>query len=615
MRLRLFTVGASETVQHIFGPEGGIFGRSLKCDWVLPDPERILSAVHGRIRFENNRFMLVDESTNGIFIADRTEQLGRGNTVVLTPGMTFRAGRLVIQAEALAPEMKPANAYPASLPVAALTSSPQGAEQALREREVWGDLWGKTSQDPLSYLDAAGSPPSPRPGVVPAGMIPAAAPPPLPLPSSPEPVLELHDLLPGPGDQAFPGSPPPAMPAPAMAVMPIPAAPAAQLPPGFPPSAAAPAVPAPAATAAPVAASPATKLIPDDFDPLSMIVGSPASRTLAPPAVSPVTTIPQPVHAPPPSAMPAVAPTARPPLAAELMADLARLDDHRVAAPEARGGTADPLDAMEAMKARSDERKARLLEKAGAAALPPLPGLSPAPATRAAPAAQAMPATGVAPAALAISMPVAAPAAGAALPNEAAKALFRGMGFPDPAIPAGGEAALLYEVGEMMRALSEGLVSLLAARKLLKSEFRMDETQVQPEENNPFKHFKMAELALDELFITRSGGFQAPAEAAASALDDIKGHVMLTTAAMQRAIRLLVERLDPKVIAREPEEASARIRGLGARKGKWELYSELHQRLSGNLDGITRQIIGEAFAQVQEEQARRSASQFRESKK
>lgn len=157
---------------------------------------------------------------------------------------------------------------------------------------------------------------------------------------------------------------------------------------------------------------------------------------------------------------------------------------------------------------------------------------------------------------------------------------------------------------------------LLSARRMVKTEFRMDETQVQPEENNPFKHFKMAELALDELFLTRSGGFQAPAEAAGSAFEDVKQHVILTMAAMQRAVRLLMERLGPQTIERESEDDGAlRIRGLGARKGKWEAYTETHARMSGNLDSVAKQIIAEAFAQVQEEQARRVASQYWESKK
>jgi type VI secretion system FHA domain protein len=195
-------------------------------------------------------------------------------------------------------------------------------------------------------------------------------------------------------------------------------------------------------------------------------------------------------------------------------------------------------------------------------------------------------------------------------------ALFRGMGFPDnTALPPDGDK-VAENVGMMVREISKGLVQLLSARQMLKTEFRMDETQMRPEENNPFKYYKIAELALDELFVTRSGGFQDPAKAASSAFEDVQQYVMLTTAAIQRAMTLMFQRLSPEAIAREAEgDGGLRIRGLGGGKGKWETYVENHGRMSGRLDGITRQIISEAFAQVQEEQARKAASEFWEKKK
>ena len=83
---------------HVFGPEGGVFGRSRKCDWVLPDEERILSSVHGRIILRDGIFSLVDESTNGIVLTGQTDPLGRGNSVAVRDGMSFMAGRYLIEA-------------------------------------------------------------------------------------------------------------------------------------------------------------------------------------------------------------------------------------------------------------------------------------------------------------------------------------------------------------------------------------------------------------------------------------------------------------------------------------------------------------------------------------
>ena len=143
----------------------------------------------------------------------------------------------------------------------------------------------------------------------------------------------------------------------------------------------------------------------------------------------------------------------------------------------------------------------------------------------------------------------------------------------------------------------------------------MDETQVQPEDNNPFKFFRVAELALDELFLTRKGGYQEPAEAAKSAFEDLEQHTVLTMSAMQRAIRLIFERLSPNAMTGEAEEQGGlRIRGLGARKGKIETFTENYERMNRNIDGVARQVIAEAFAQVLEEHARQRAKERWEKK-
>lgn len=68
---------------HQFDMAGGIFGRAPDNDWVLPDPSRYVSSHHGRIRFENNQFLLIDESTNGIFLNGASLPLGAAQETVL----------------------------------------------------------------------------------------------------------------------------------------------------------------------------------------------------------------------------------------------------------------------------------------------------------------------------------------------------------------------------------------------------------------------------------------------------------------------------------------------------------------------------------------------------
>src|SRR5215468_9030997 len=65
----------------VFGVGGGTIGRSADNDWVLPDPQRYVSAHHARVSFRAGHFYLQDVSTNGVYVNDDTEPLAkRGST-------------------------------------------------------------------------------------------------------------------------------------------------------------------------------------------------------------------------------------------------------------------------------------------------------------------------------------------------------------------------------------------------------------------------------------------------------------------------------------------------------------------------------------------------------
>jgi type VI secretion system protein len=61
----------------IFSVEGGTIGRSADNDWVLPDPQRYVSAHHARVQFRAGHFYLQDVSTNGVYVNDDMEPLAK----------------------------------------------------------------------------------------------------------------------------------------------------------------------------------------------------------------------------------------------------------------------------------------------------------------------------------------------------------------------------------------------------------------------------------------------------------------------------------------------------------------------------------------------------------
>ncbi|MCW8876471.1 MAG: type VI secretion system-associated FHA domain protein TagH [Kangiellaceae bacterium] len=72
-----------------FDEQGGTLGRSPDNTWILADPERFLSGVHSEIVFENGSYYLVDTSTNGTYLNNSGEPLGKGNKAQLKNGDLF----------------------------------------------------------------------------------------------------------------------------------------------------------------------------------------------------------------------------------------------------------------------------------------------------------------------------------------------------------------------------------------------------------------------------------------------------------------------------------------------------------------------------------------------
>ncbi|HUN26912.1 MAG TPA: type VI secretion system-associated FHA domain protein TagH [Steroidobacteraceae bacterium] len=105
VRLRIISehrrlLGERSTVT--FGSPGGTIGRSSDNDWVLPDPQRYVSAHHARIHCQQGTFVLEDVSTNGVFVNDDEQPLGKNGPYRLRSGDVLRMGeyQLVVAIEA-----------------------------------------------------------------------------------------------------------------------------------------------------------------------------------------------------------------------------------------------------------------------------------------------------------------------------------------------------------------------------------------------------------------------------------------------------------------------------------------------------------------------------------
>jgi type VI secretion system protein len=82
----------------VFDGAGGNIGRSTDNDWVLPDPQRYVSAHHARVHFRDGLYILEDTSTNGVFINDEDRPVAKRGRHVLQNGDIIRFGEYQVVA-------------------------------------------------------------------------------------------------------------------------------------------------------------------------------------------------------------------------------------------------------------------------------------------------------------------------------------------------------------------------------------------------------------------------------------------------------------------------------------------------------------------------------------
>ncbi|WP_082767353.1 type VI secretion system-associated FHA domain protein TagH [Bosea sp. PAMC 26642] len=150
----------------------------------------------------------------------------------------------------------------------------------------------------------------------------------------------------------------------------------------------------------------------------------------------------------------------------------------------------------------------------------------------------------------------------------------KGAGLSPEVLNARDPGAFAEELGALMRLVAIELKSLLSARAESKRIARSsNQTMIQAEGNNPLKFSPTIDDAMRLIFGRTTAGYLNAELAFEESFKDLKAHQIKTYSAMQHALRMLVEDLDPQAVA----ESMAPDRGLealiGSRKAKmWDTY-------------------------------------------
>ncbi|WP_371842634.1 type VI secretion system-associated FHA domain protein TagH [Microbulbifer echini] len=560
----------------LFTKEGGSLGRSADNNWVLPDPERVVSSQHAQISFSGNQFFLTDTSTNGTYHNDGDNPLGKGNKIPLNEGDIINVGdyRLKVtlrqpQAESDLPKGLDSADFLDTSDRTTFNASAMAKMQSQAEAKQldnWLEPGGSSdiSQSGEWGYIAPGSPNAPSQ----EGLLGAESGPLDPLSAFEQPQsLGLTDT---PGFASF-GSEPQGqgasgqwsddewwkdgsdqdhVPADRHAVH---IAPQAQAQPVEVPPAAPPQPPQPQPFQAPPIQPQAAPVPPQPQ------VASQQSQYAPPQA--PVTPPPPPVQAQP------QAPQNQAPLGPQdnpFADSFAAIQGQQVAGAPGFDTAQAPV-ASPAGFAAQGQRFSSLQQAGNPQSPAPEVPVQPAPP----PAAPATPRSSVLASTLGLSM------------NPAQQQL------------ADQQAA------EIVRETVARLIDLLRARSSIKNELRVQRTMIQTEANNPLKFSATERDALEAMF-AGNGAFLQPKEAVQDSFDDLSDHQVAVLAGMRAGYSAMLQYFSPGNIERRLGNTSGVFGNKNAKK--WEGFSAMYRDLVGDPDACYRKLFGDEFAATYENQ-------------
>lgn len=192
-------------------------------------------------------------------------------------------------------------------------------------------------------------------------------------------------------------------------------------------------------------------------------------------------------------------------------------------------------------------------------------------------------------------------------------ALMRGAGIEG--ISGDVPEAFFEDLGRTFRALVVGLRRAMIARARVKSEFRIEQTMIQPFGNNPLKFAVDDDDALSAMLgVGRRTGVSG-SEAVADALRDIRIHEMAITKAIEPAMREFLALSSPEAILEQLSLPMDQPLSLLRRAKAWTTYVRKHEELltslTETLDGRFGRAFGQAYETAREEIETSEASTVR----
>ncbi len=185
------------------------------------------------------------------------------------------------------------------------------------------------------------------------------------------------------------------------------------------------------------------------------------------------------------------------------------------------------------------------------------------------------------------------------------EAFCRGAGIDPSNLPSDAQHALLTMAGQMLREVVLGLMEALKGRADLKSRLRLNQTTIQPTDNNPLKFSASVDEALMKLLDPHGNRYLGAVDAIRSSFADLRTHQSALMAAIQAATDELMTRIEPSELQERFDRGLKRGAILGAanRMKYWDLYIEFYQALNQRNEQGLPVLFAEELARTYAERA------------
>lgn len=567
LSIALCPVGCNmEGQTHQFDMDGGSFGRAPDNSWVLPDPSRYVSSRHGSIRFENNQFLLIDESTNGIYVNGDFLPLGSAQSSVLRNGDLLVFGDYRIQVNIEEVTNIPPSEFTNKVDAASDSAGPASVNPVfVDDLDKWLEPSAPVSESVVpsqGSINISSSPLVQSAGSIDLGLK-AEEKDPLALlglvqqksgASQGSSSDSLTDLL---GDTPFLEQ----------QMMKVP------------------------------------KVIPDDWnellggrsseksktkptDPVQLTPLSVQSKLLEPEQLEPEQLVPEQLDSDKIASIEEpVALSEKPETQEQAPVQVIKTSSEPVRkAPDALGLSellATPPELLQ------NDRSAELLaQKLGVQCVveevAPLtvPSDTPIPATS--------------------DTPKKVNIGRQSVQADGGADLARALGLDRLSVDQ--QNVLNETVANTVKETVAGMMQTLRTRSEIKSEFRMNMTTIQSAENNPLKFSVTPEDAIENMFAKEGKAYLSPIDAMNDGFSDISEHQVALFDAMRAAYEHILGQFDPSFLAQKFEKTSSkRFLGYGKGKGKnWDAYLALFEEYKEDNELTFKRLFGEVFADAYE---------------